>query len=339
MKAPNFWQSKSLVARLLVPFSLIYGRVALARFNKTPRYKAHMPVLCVGNLVAGGAGKTPTAISLGKKAKSLGLYPVLLTRGYRGSLSGPVQVVPEDHTIGEVGDEALLLARTAPTIVAHDRVAGAKLAEQLTRDQEAAIIIMDDGYQNPHLYKDFNLVVIDANQSIGNGFVMPAGPLRAPLLPQVRRADQFVLAGHGEQAPLLRQILAKLGKAIMHAAIRPSHCHLIGGTNVLAFSGIGRPEKFEKTLEDLELNVMGHHIFGDHHTYSEADARMLLGEAKERNLSLVTTAKDYVRLSAAGIAGEALAELVNIVEVDMVFDDEGYARLILEQTQRKFSQR
>lgn len=339
MKAPDFWQSKKLISRLLYPLSVIYGQVALSRFNKSPRYKAHIPVLCIGNLVAGGAGKTPTAISLGKKAKALGLYPVFLTRGYRGSLTGPVEVRPESHSISEVGDEALLLARTAPTIVSADRVAGAKLAEDMAQYQEAAIIIMDDGFQNPHLHKDFNLVVIDAAQSIGNGFVMPAGPLRVPLLPQVRRADQFVLAGQGEQAPRLRQILAKLGKAIMHSAIRPTHCHLIGGTNVIAFSGIGRPDKFEKTLEELDFNVMKHHIFGDHHGYSETEAQKLIEEGQDKNLPLVTTAKDYVRLSDAGEPGKKLAELVNIVEVDMVFDDEGFARRILEQTQRKFSQR
>lgn len=339
MKAPDFWQSKKLISRLLYPLSLIYGRMALSRFNKSARYKAHIPVLCIGNLVAGGAGKTPTAISLGKEAKALGLFPVFLTRGYRGSLTGPVEVKPQSHNISEVGDEALLLARTAPTIVSADRVAGAKLAEDVARHQEAAIIIMDDGFQNPHLHKDFNLVVVDAVQSIGNGFVMPAGPLRVPLLPQVRRADQFLLAGHGEQAPCLRQTLAKLGKAIMHSAIRPSHCHLIGGTNVVAFSGIGRPEKFEKTLRELEFNVIEHHIFGDHHNYSDADTQRLVDEAEGKKLPLVTTAKDYVRLSAAGESGKKLAGMVNIVEVDMVFDDKGFARRILEQTQRKFSQR
>ncbi|MCV6625728.1 MAG: tetraacyldisaccharide 4'-kinase, partial [Cellvibrionaceae bacterium] len=139
MKAPHFWQTKNLISRLLYPFSLIYGRIALSRFNKPARYKAHIPVLCVGNLVAGGAGKTPTAISLGKKAKELRLNPIFLTRGYGGALAGPLEVDPVNHTMADVGDEALLLARTAPTIVSGDRVAGAKLAEALSRDLEGGI--------------------------------------------------------------------------------------------------------------------------------------------------------------------------------------------------------
>ncbi len=339
MKAPQFWNEKGLKAFLLYPFSLIYGRIALSRFNKLARYKAHVPVLCVGNLVAGGAGKTPTALSLGKAALSLSLFPVFLTRGYGGREEGPLQVDLKQHDMKDVGDEALLLARFAPTIVAHDRVKGAKLAEEISKDKDGALIIMDDGFQNPYLYKDFNLVVVDAEQSIGNGYVMPAGPLRAPLLPQVRRADQFVLVGRGDQAPGLRRLVARLGKPSMHAYLKASKCALIGGTQVLAFSGIGRPDKFRTTLDELELDVVDHRIYADHHPYSEEDAVELLRLAREQNLAMVTTSKDHVRLKGLGNAGKKLAKKAHIVEVDMAFDDAGFPRLALEQVLRKFSRR
>ena len=245
MKAPGFWKDRGLLAWLLYPASLIYGRVSLSRFNKPARYKAHIPVLCVGNLVAGGAGKTPTVLTLGKAAVALGLKPIFLTRGYGGVLKGPVEVDADKHTPGQVGDEALLLARIATTIVARDRVQGAKFAEALIENREGAIILMDDGFQNPYLYKDFNLIVIDANQSIGNGFVIPAGPLRVSLLPQVRRADQFLVIGDGERAPRLRQLAAKLGKASNRAYLKPAKTALLGGTQVYAFCGIGHPEKVQ----------------------------------------------------------------------------------------------
>ncbi|WP_319531019.1 tetraacyldisaccharide 4'-kinase [uncultured Cohaesibacter sp.] len=340
MKAPGFWKERGILAWLLYPASFLYGRISLSRFNKPARYKAHLPVICVGNLVAGGAGKTPMVIAIGAAARSIGLSPIFLTRGYGGTESGPLVVDPKSHSVREVGDEALLLARIAPTILARDRVQGAKLAEEVAASGDGGgIIIMDDGFQNPYLYKDLSLVVVDAQQSIGNGFVMPAGPLRAPLLPQVRRADQFIVIGEGERAPRLRQLAAKLGKASNHATLRPGKCNLLGGTHVFAFCGIGRPQKFHQTLEELELEIIDHMDFADHHLYTEADAEAIFNRAKEQNLSIVTTAKDHVRLAGLGKAGDKLARKAHVVEVTMVFDDRAFPRRTIEQAQRKFSRR
>ena len=285
------------------------------------------------------AGKTPTALTLGRTALDLGWSPIFLTRGYRGSEIGPLQVMPDRHTVADVGDEALLLARIAPTIVSRDRPAGARLAEDLASSHDGGIIIMDDGFQNPYLYKDFNLVVVDAAQSIGNGFVMPAGPLRVPLLPQVRQADMFLVVGEGERAPRLRQLAAKLGKASNHAYVKPARCHLLGGTRVMAFCGIGQPEKFFLTVKQLELDLIETRAFPDHHAYSEEEAASLLALADAHNLTIVTTAKDHVRLANIGEAGKSLARLAHVIEIDMVFDDAAFPRQALEQAQRKFSRR
>ena len=339
MKAPGFWKERGWLAWLLYPASLVYGRVSLSRFNQPTRYKAHLPVLCVGNLVAGGAGKTPMALSLGKAAISLGLSPIFLTRGYGGAQAGPLLVDSTQHGPLDVGDEALLLARTAPTVVARDRVQGAKLAEELAGTRDGAIVIMDDGFQNPSLFKDFNLVVVDAQQSIGNGFIIPAGPLRAPLLPQVRRADQFIVIGEGERAPRLRQLAAKLGKASNHAYLKPGKCSLLGGTRVFAFCGIGEPEKFHRTLAQLELDLVDSRDFADHHPYTNGEAHEILAQAEAQNLTIVTTAKDHVRLAGLGEAGESLARNAHVIEVEMAFDDHSFPRRALEQTQRKFSRR
>ncbi|MCT4654701.1 MAG: tetraacyldisaccharide 4'-kinase [Cohaesibacter sp.] len=335
MKAPSFWKRRGLKAWLLYPISLIYGRISLSRMRKKAIYKARLPILCIGNLVAGGAGKTPTAMAIGKAAVDLGLKPLFLTRGYRGSMTGPVVVDLEKHTMADVGDEALLLAQTATTIVSQDRVKGAKLAETIG----GHVLIMDDGFQNPFLFKDFNLVTIDAQQAIGNGFVMPAGPLRAPLLPQVRRADQFLVIGEGDSAPRLRQMAARLGKASSHAYFRAEETSLLPGTRVLALCGIGRPEKFYATIENLELELVDKVEMPDHHAYSNSEAQMVLDKAKEQNLVIVTTAKDHVRLKGMEDAGAELAKAAKVIEISMGFDDRAFPRLVLEQTQRKFSRR
>ncbi|WP_316861560.1 tetraacyldisaccharide 4'-kinase [uncultured Cohaesibacter sp.] len=339
MKAPEFWNERSTLAWLLYPVSLIYGRFSLQRMNRKVRYKAHIPVLCVGNLVMGGAGKTPTALALGKAAADLRLSPIFLTRGFKGKEAGPLRVDPQTHTSEDVGDEALLLAKVAPTVVARDRVAGAKLAEEIGKQLGGALIIMDDGFQNPYLFKDFNLVVVDAQQSIGNSMVFPAGPLRAPLNPQIRRANQLVIVGDGAHAPRLRQLLAKLGKSTTRACIKPAKCRMLGGTRVFAFCGIGHPDKFYQTLEELELDIIDYQDFDDHHAFTNEEAEAILERAKAQNLDIVTTSKDHVRLKLAGPAGEKLARKAQIIAVEMAFDDNGFPRRVLEQCSRNFSRR
>ncbi|WP_321338562.1 tetraacyldisaccharide 4'-kinase [uncultured Cohaesibacter sp.] len=339
MKAPGFWTERNALAWLFYPVSLVYGRISLARFKKEARYKAHMPVLCIGNLVMGGAGKTPTALTLGRMAKSQHLTPIFLTRGFKGQEAGPLLVDPQTHSIADVGDEALLLARVAPTIVSRDRVAGAKLAEEISGGKEGSIIIMDDGFQNPYLHKDFNLIIVDSQQGLGNGFVFPAGPLRAPLHPQVWRADQFVIVGEGDKAPTLHQLFSRLGKGAVSACLQPDKCSLLGGTRVFAFCGIGQPEKFYRTLSQLDLAVIDHINFDDHHSFSREEGQEILDRADAQNLEIVTTAKDHVRLAELGDIGTQLAQKAHVIEVDMCFEDKGFAARVLGEVLRKFSRR
>jgi tetraacyldisaccharide 4'-kinase len=249
------------------------------------------PVICVGNLVAGGAGKTPVALALGERLRVQGAAVHFLSRGYGGRARGPLRVDPDRHTAAEVGDEPLLLARTAPTWVARDRVSGATAAVQAG----AQLIVMDDGFQNPSLKKDLSLLVIDGGYGFGNGRVMPAGPLREPLADGLARADAVVLIGPDQcgveamlppSLPLLRAVLAPVSAAL-------------AGRKVLAFAGIARPEKFFATLQSMGCHIAAQRAFPDHHPYREEEITALIEAAQHADAVPVTTEKDAARLPPA----------------------------------------
>jgi tetraacyldisaccharide 4'-kinase len=290
MKAPGFWwREPGFEAALLSPLAAIYGAVAARRLARSG-VRAGVPVICVGNPTVGGAGKTPTAIAIARMLLAAGKQPMLLTRGYGGRLDGPVMVEPA-HTAVQVGDEPLLLARTAPTIVAQDRVAGAHFA----RDTGAGVIVMDDGFQNPSLAKDLSLLVVDT-RGIGNGRVLPAGPLRAPLAPQLDRASALLIVGGG--LPALESAARSRGLPVFHGTLEPDADVVasLRGTRVLAFAGIGNPEKFFATLGAAGIEAPVRRSFGDHHRYSVVEARALLRDAETGGLQLLTTEKDFARL-------------------------------------------
>jgi tetraacyldisaccharide 4'-kinase len=269
---------------------------------KPPVFRPHVPVICVGNFVVGGAGKTPTVIALARMARSKGLKPGLLASGYGGSGKGPILVDTSAHTADEVGDEGLLLAAVAPTVVSADRLAGARrLAEE-----NIDIIIMDDGFQNPFIVHDLSLVLVDAAIGIGNGMMMPAGPLRAPLKPQMQRADALLVIGDGAAADPIVRAAARAGRVTLRARIRPTRVKDWRKDPILAFAGIGHPEKFFATLAEAHAPVTRTLSFADHYTYTDIDAEKLMQVADADNLRLVTTEKDMVRL--AGKTG-ALAKL------------------------------
>jgi tetraacyldisaccharide 4'-kinase len=302
--APAFWwrPRRSAVAILLAPAARIFGTAAAWRMAKPPVFRPHVPVICVGNFVVGGAGKTPTVIALARMARGKGLKPGLLASGYGGTGKGPTLVDPATHTADEVGDEGLLLAAVAPTVVSADRLAGARrLAEE-----NIDIIIMDDGFQNPWIVHDLSLVLVDAAIGIGNGMVMPAGPLRAPLKPQMQRADALLVIGDGPAADPIVRAAARAGRVTLRARIRPTRVKDWRKDPILAFAGIGHPEKFFATLADAHAPVTRTLGFADHYTYTDIDAEKLMQVADADNLRLVTTEKDMVRL--AGKTG-ALARL------------------------------
>jgi tetraacyldisaccharide 4'-kinase len=295
LEAPFWWYRKrGAIASALAPVGRIYGGVAERRFAGTQTYRSRLPVICIGNFTAGGGGKTPTAIALARLLIELGGQPCFLTRGYGGKSKGPL-LVTMGQSAEEVGDEPLLLAEAAPTMVAADRAAGAKAIEA----SAASIIVMDDGFQNPSLAKDFSFVVVDADAGIGNGLVMPAGPLRAPLDAQMKRCDTIIVIGNGGKAKSVIDAAAAGGKPVLKARMVPlQDKRWLGVLPVIGFAGIARPEKFFATLRNNGARLIDTRSYPDHYRYSERQARSLLKEAKDYNAMLVTTEKDWVRLPA-----------------------------------------
>ncbi len=271
-------------------------------------------MLCVGNFTLGGAGKTPTALALCAHLRDLGSRPAFLTRGYGGRLAGPVRVDPERHGADETGDEPLLLARAAPTILARDRPAGARLCAEAGAD----CIVMDDGLQNPSLTKTLSLAVVDAGAGLGNGCCFPAGPLRAPLARQWPHVHGLVLIGSGAKGERVAEDAARRGLPVHRACLVPGAD--VAGRRVLAFAGIGRPAKFFETLREAGAEVVATRAFPDHHPYAAADTARLAAEAERLGADLVTTQKDHVRLTPA------FAGRVSVLPVTLAFADAGPLR-------------
>lgn len=297
LSAPDFWWLKTPTptARLLSPIGALYGWLTMRRMGRAPKGTANIPVLCVGNLVMGGAGKTPTSFALLQEFKKLGHNPGILLRGFGGSETGPLQVKPE-HSVDQVGDEAMLYANVAPTIISSDRVAGANLLAQTGVD----VILMDDGFQNPSLYKDMSLVVVDVNTAWGNGLCCPAGPLRAPVKSQLQHASAIIALGEGTRIDEIKDAAKRVGISIYHGEIVADPVsHSFAKQRFIAYSGIGRPEKFFKSLTDANLDVAESIAFPDHHVFTEKDSEKILSRCRSREAIPITTKKDYVRLLAA----------------------------------------
>ena len=294
MREPGFWHGPaSLNAHLLKPLAALYGAVAAQRLRRKGLH-AGIPVLCVGNYHVGGAGKTPTVLALAKLLGELGETPVVLSRGYGGKLRGPVRVDPVRHTAFDVGDEPLMLAAVLPVVVSRRRADGVPLA----RAQGATVILMDDGFQSPAVVKDASLIVIDSARGLGNGQVFPAGPLRAPLRPQLARTDALIVVGNGSAAAAVSAEIAAQGKPVLSAHLKADEAVVaqLRGERVLAFAGIGDPTRFFNTLRASGVDLAGQRAFTDHHPYSQAEIESLIAEAGRNGLTLVTTEKDLARL-------------------------------------------
>jgi tetraacyldisaccharide 4'-kinase len=306
MRAPEFWSDAGGAGRWLAPLALLHGAASRCRRRWTTPWRAPVPVICVGNLVAGGAGKTPVALALGLLLRESGHDLHYLSRGHGGRLRGPVLVDSARHDARDVGDEAFLLAEIAPCWIARDRVAGARAAIVAG----ARIIVMDDGFQNPSLAKDLSLLVIDGGYGFGNGLVMPAGPLRETRQDGLARSDAVVLMEPDTCG--VAQALGQSAPPILAARLVPlPSAQRFSGRKVLAFAGIGRPEKFFAFLEDLGCILVGRHGFDDHHCYRDDEIFQLVEAAHAANAVPVTTAKDYARLNLDSramveVAGAAL---------------------------------
>ena len=292
MRAPEFWRHDGLLAALLSPASAVWRLRTAARIRRTTPEIVGVPVICIGNAVAGGAGKTPVAMSVADRLSAQGAKPHFLSRGYGGTTIEPTLVDFIHHTAHEVGDEPLLLARHAPAWVARNRVAGARAAIAAG----AKVIVLDDGFQNPSLHKDISILVVDGSYGFGNGRVMPSGPLREELDDAIARADALAIIGadiHGIEQSVSRR------KPVLAARFVPRiQDDDLSGAAVLAFAGIGRPEKFFETLAGMGCQLMATREFADHHPYTSDEVMKLMEDAAAVGAIPVTTEKDAVRLPA-----------------------------------------
>jgi tetraacyldisaccharide 4'-kinase len=331
MREPAFWWRPG-GGGFASPIAALYGAVASLRML-LPGCKVGIPVICLGNFTVGGGGKTPAALTIGRLLVGAGAQPFFLTRGYGGRLTGPLRVDPARHSAVDVGDEPLLLARLAPTIVARDRRKGAEAA----RAAGASVLVLDDGFQNPALSKQLAILLVDGRRGIGNGRIIPAGPLRAPLATQMACAHALVLVEPTAKTALVEDLARQRGMPVYHARIEPDPAVIakLAGRAVLAFAGIADPEKFFATLEKGGIAVAERVSFPDHHRYTASDAAHLAARA-DAGLTLITTEKDFVRL-AGDPALDALAARATALPVTLVIDH-GLAEMVfavLGGTQRR----
>ncbi|MFW2588835.1 tetraacyldisaccharide 4'-kinase [Sagittula sp. SSi028] len=317
MHAPKFWatapDAPSWQSRLLAPLAALTARATAARVARAPDVRPDVPVICIGNINAGGTGKTPTAIAVVQLLQARGLTPHVVTRGYGGKLAGPVQVDPSTQTAEETGDEPLLLAAFGPTWVAKDRAAGARAAQQAGAD----VIVLDDGLQNPAIAKDLTIVTVDAHMGFGNGRCLPSGPLREPVAAGLARADLLVSIGPPHAQDRFRATWQDaLSVPQLKAALTPLQTGMDWqDMPVFAFAGIGHPEKFFASLRAEGADLRGTVALGDHQPYTTAILQRIVQDAAKHGAQLVTTEKDAVRLPAG------MRRAVLTLPVRLTFDD------------------
>ena len=333
LNEPQWWYGdpQDVRGRLLAPLGRIYGWIAQSRFRRHQPYRSRFPVICIGNFTAGGTGKTPLAITTARLLLARGESPVFLTRGYGGTARAPIWVEDGPGAARHFGDEPLLLARVAPTLVSCDRRVGICAIEEAGRKVSA--VIMDDGLQNPTVAKDLSIAVVDGRRGLGNGEVIPAGPLRAPIEFQLGLVDAIVVREPEGASPDGRDIHELLrrrfpGPVLAARAVPSGDTSWLAGTPVVAFAGIANPERFYSLAECLGARVVARVSFPDHHHFSRADADRLLGLAQTNKARLLTTEKDWVRIAGDTNAGGELLQKTQTLGIEMAFDERDLGRLV-----------
>ncbi len=327
------------MARLLTPFSRLYAASVTRRLASRALYRSRLPVICVGNFTAGGTGKTPLTLLIARLLIGKGQRPAILTRGYGGRISGPHFIDGTRDRAADVGDEPLLLAQAAPTMVARDRRAGAIAIENDTRD--FSVIVMDDGLQNPLLAKDLTIAVVDAKRGLGNGMVIPSGPLRAPLEVQLPLTDAIVLnrppiGANNDDVAAAEAVMARRaeqlrrdfqGPVLAARAVAATDTSWLADEPLLAFAGIANPARFYALIEQLGGRIADRQTFKDHHAFTVRDAEQLLARAANLNARLITTQKDRVRLTGHQDARASLASQARVLAVSLTLEAGDASRL------------
>ena len=328
MAEPRFWQSAAHPLSIaLRPLAAVYGLLEAANRKLTQAQHPGKPVICVGNLTAGGGGKTPTVRLLAQWLADDGLHPAILSRGYGGQEKGPLKVDGAHHTAAQIGDEPLMLAGDWPVYIGADRMASLRLAVRDGHD----VLIKDDGFQNPAMAHHFNLVVVDGTSGLGNQCLLPAGPLRQKLDVALAKLDALLIIGaptHASLPVLVDKVKAK-GKPVFHGAVTASPpASLATDKPVAAFCGIAKPEKFQASLDGLGYRIAALTSFADHHMFSEAEAARLLDSPHP----LVTTEKDMARLrgAKAGSARAKLAETAHVLQIALHVEDAAALRQTMQ---------
>lgn len=291
LKTPKFWTEKNLISCALLPASFFYflGFLLVKFFTKT--VKISKPVICIGNLIAGGSGKTPTAIAIGKILHEMSADFAFLSRGYMSDGSSFLQLQKDgNHQASQVGDEPLLLIETAPTFVATNRLFGAK---QIEKNNSFKMVVLDDGIQNDSLFRDYTILVVDANIAFGNNFLIPAGPMRETLSMGLKKTDLVLIVGEADEKLLQKFI----GKKVAKAKIVPTNLNDFLGKKLVAFCGLAYPQKFFSLLQKNGIELVESIGLPDHYLYRDADLEALCKIAKKNNAELVTTKKDWIKFS------------------------------------------
>ncbi len=319
MKAPRFWSSKNIISTLLLPFSWIYYAISKINYAHITPVTLPIPVICVGNLTVGGAGKTPVALHIGELLKKKNINAFFISRGYGGNQKSPLRVDVEKHSAQQVGDEPLLLAQILPTIVGRNRVEAANLA----LSQGAEMIVMDDGFQNPSLTKNLSFIVVDRRLSFGNERLLPAGPLREKVASGLKRANAIVIINPANFMPTS---LPNIPFLLARSHPKPSMTAL-NGKKIIAFCGIAIPHKFYYMLKNAGAEIVEKISFADHYYYKQKDLLLLHKKAKEHDAMLVTTSKDVARM-----AKDFKKEIKDIhaAEMELVFENQDKLETLIE---------
>jgi len=318
LKAPKFWYLKkdTILSNSLYPLSLLFRFGTKIRNLVSKKNKSPLPTICVGNIVVGGAGKTPVALKIGELLIKSGYKPHFISKGYAG-LTKISTLVKSWHSATSVGDESILLSEVAPTWVGNDRIKSSILA----KNQGGDCLIMDDGFQNPSIQKDFSIIVINSEQEFGNRRVMPSGPLRESINRGLSRTNLVIVIGNPSKE--IKKIVPDHIPIIESKFEIKKENKSFKGQKIVAFAGIAYPEKFFNSLKDQGANIIKEISYPDHHIYNENDLLSLVETANKTQSILVSTKKDYVRIP------KSYRSLVNTLEGEIIFKDEQLLREIL----------